>query len=175
MKVELNQERLEQAIIDQTVNEILGDEQDIYDRIRGEIDRQVTAALAKNLNSGIEKMLNEIMEKALDTEAQPVNIWGEREGKPTTIRAALHDRAQAFWQEIVDSKGEKASYGGRPRYEHVLSIITAREFDTAVKQNIINVAGAIKDAVRADFYKAVDTQLNAFFKVTTLDDKRSKS
>jgi len=54
MKVELNQARLEQSIIDQAVSEILGDEQDIYDRMRREIDRQVTAALAKNLNSGIE-------------------------------------------------------------------------------------------------------------------------
>jgi hypothetical protein len=174
MQVKLDQATLESAIVQQAVDEILGDHDRIADQIHNEAMNLVGKALEKDLNRAVEKTLNTIMEKALDTEVSPVNVWGEREGEPTTIRAALHNRAKAFWQEKVDAKGEKTSYGGRPRYEHVLSIITANEFDSAVKQNIVNVAGAIKDAVRADFYKAVDAKLNDFFKITSAEDQKRK-
>jgi hypothetical protein len=173
MKVEFDQAKVEQAIVDQAVSELLNS--NIEDSIHDEIKRQVTEALNKNLNSRIEKTLNEIMKQARDTEMCPVNVWGEREGKPTTLRVALHDRAQAFWQEKVNSEGKRESYGGKPRYEHALSVITAKEFDSAIKQNIVNIAGAIKDAVRADFYKVVDTQLNDFFKIKSIGDKGSKA
>lgn len=174
MEFKFDQEKLEQQIIEQAVDRIYGDEENIYHRIRDRVDARLNDALAKGLNSAIENAINEVMERALDDEIQPVNIWGEREGQPTTIRGALHERAKNFWHEKVDGKGEKSTYGGRPRYEHVLGIITAKEFDTQIKQNIINIAGAIKDAVRADFYKQVDEKLNEFFKVTSKDDQAAK-
>lgn len=174
MEFKLDQERLEKAIIDQAVDRIYGDEESIYQRIRNEVDHRIDVAITKGLSAQIETTLNAIMERALDTEIQPVNMWGEREGKPTTVRAALHDRAKAFWQEKVDREGKASNYGGVPRYEHVLGVITAKEFDAQIKQNIVNIAGAIKDAVRADFYKQVDVKLNEFFKVTSADDQKRK-
>ena len=172
MNIELDQAKIKKAIVDKAVSELLAT--DINEKIDNEIERLVSESLANSLNSRIEKTLNEIMQRALDTEMSPVNVWGEREGTPTTLRAALHDRARTFWQEKVNSNGERASYGGKPRYEYVLSIITEQEFNTAVKQNIANIAGAIKDAMRADFYKAVDTQLNDFFNVKSLGDQKDK-
>lgn len=174
MKVELNQKELEAAIIKQAVGELLGNDDQIYIRVHDEVTKRVNAALSKRLDASIERAINETMEKALDSDIQPVNVWGEKTGKPTSIRAALHERARGFWQEKVDNKGEKSSYGGRPRYEHVLSMITAKEFDSAIKQNIVNIASAIKDAVRADFYAQVDAKLNEFFKVNSLFDQNNK-
>lgn len=168
MEVQFDQEKLEKAIVAQAVNELLGDNGDLFDRASHEISSRVDAALAKGLDGVIEKTINEIMEKALDTEIAPVNVWGEREGNATTIRAALHERARNFWSEKVDKEGKASSYGGQPRYEHVLSIITAKEFDSAIKQNITDIAGAMKDAIRKDFYEQVDGKLNEFFKVKSL-------
>lgn len=174
MEVKIDQERIEKAIIEQAVDRIYGNEDSIYESIRRQVDAKVSDALSKGLNGAIEKAINEVMERALDAEVTPINIWGERDGSPTTIRNALHERAKNFWNEKVDNKGEKSSYGGRPRYEHVLGVITAKEFDTQIKQNIINVAAAIKDAVRGDFYKQVDEKLNEFFKVSSLEDQKRK-
>jgi hypothetical protein len=172
--LKLDQERLEQAIVDRAVDELLGGEGRIDVRIGDEIKRQVSEVLAKTLHTRIEAALNEVMSRALDTEMQPVSVWGEREGNPTTIRAALHERARNFWNEKVDSKGEKSTYGGRPRWEHVLSIMATKEFESAIKQDIVNVAAAIKDSVRETFYAEVDAKLNEYFKVKSAEDQKRK-
>jgi len=176
MKLELNQNEISEAIINKAVDELLGDKGRMYDLIRKEASERISAAIEKRLNNAVEEALNTIMEHALNGEVSPVNVWGEREGDPTTIRAALHDRAKSFWSEQVDKNGKRNNYSGVPRYEHVLSVITAHEFDSAVKQNIANIAGAVKDAVRKDFYDAVDVKLDAFFKInSSTDQKRNKS
>lgn len=171
MDIKLDQKKLEAAIVQQAVDDILSGDHAVHEMVRSEINKRITAELNKNLNKGIEKTLNGILEAALDSEVNPVNIWGEREGEPTTIRAALHKRAQGWWQEKVNSKGEKETYGGKPRHEYVLSMIAAKEFDSAIKQNMVNMAGALKDAVRKDFYNQVDEHLNKFFKVKSLVEK----
>lgn len=175
MEFKFDQQKLEDQIVSHAVDEIYRGDDAIYNRIEKEVSARLDAAITKGLNGQIEKAINSIMAKALDAEVQPVNIWGERQGKPTTIRDALHERARAFWQEKVDKDGKVTSYGGVPRYEHVLSIITAKEFDAQIKQNIVNIAGAIKDAVRTDFYKQVDEKLNEFFKVSSAEDQKRKS
>lgn len=172
MEVKLDQKQLEEAIIAKAVDQIFAGDEAFYDRISHEVDRKVSDAIAKGLNGQIEKTINSIMERALDTEIQPVNTWGEREGKPTTVRGALHERAKNFWSENVDAKGEKSTYGGRPRYEHIIGLMTAKEFDNAIKQNIINIAGAVKDAVRDGLYKTVDEKLNELFKIKSLGDQK---
>jgi len=174
MKIEMNQSELESAIVNKAVDEILGGCDDIHALITNVTKSRIDAAIGKRLNTAIEETLNAIIERSLDSEINPINTWGEREGKPTTVRAALHERAEFFWSENVDSNGKKASYGGSPRYQHVLSIITAAEFDSAVKQNIVNIAGAVKDAVRKDFYSAVDSNLNKFFKINSASDQQRK-
>lgn len=169
MKVELNEVEVRQAIIEQAVDQILGN--NIYEQIEREASKRINEAIAKRLDGIIEDTLNTITREALDTEIHPINIWGEREGNPTTVRAALHNRAKSFWQEKVNKNGEKTSYGGVPRYEHVLGIITAKEFESVIKQNITDIAGAVKDAIRSDFYSGVDNQLNKLFKVKSAGDK----
>ena len=170
MDLKIDQERIEQAIIVRAVDEILGGDERIDSRVYSEVEHQVKTALEKTLNAKVDQALNDALHTALEAEIQPVNIFGEREGKPTTIRAALHERAKNFWNEKVDSKGEKSNYGGRPRWEHILSIMTAKEFESAIKQDVINVAAAIKDSVRHTFYAEVDAKLNDFFKVKSLED-----
>jgi len=175
MKLELNQSEIKEAIVNKAVDEVLGGSGELRDLILREARERIDAEISKRLNTAVEQTLNTILEQSLDSEIHPVNTWGEREGEPTTIRASLHDRAKSFWSEKVDKAGKKSSYHGVPRYEHVLSVITAQEFDLAVKQNIVNIAGAIKDAVRQDFYSAVDVKLNEFFKVTSAADQKRKA
>lgn len=171
MDLKIDQERIEQAIIVRAVYEILGGDEQIDSRVYSEVERQVKTALEKTLNAKVDQALNDALHTALEAEIQPVNIFGEREGKPTTIRATLHERAKNFWNETVNSKGEKATSSDKPRWEYVLSIITAKEFESAIKQDVINVAAAIKDSVRKTFYAEVDAKLNDYFKVKSLEDQ----
>lgn len=170
LDLQIDQARIEEVIVERAVKEILGDSTMLDSRIYNEVERLVNDAVSKTINDRVEAALSSAMSAALDDEIQPLTLWGESAGQPTTLRAALHARAKDFWNEKVDKEGKQSTYGGKPRWEHVVSVMTAREFDNAIKQNIVNIAGAIKDAVRATFYEQVDKKLDEFFKIRSLDD-----
>lgn len=174
MNVDINKEQIEKAIVNQVVDELM-DNSDFFSLVKDEVARRAETALAKGIDDQIEIAINNVMEKALDSEIQPVNTWGEREGEPTTIRGALHDRAKNFWTEKVDRNGKASGgYNCTPRYEHVLGVITAKEFESQIKQNITDIAGAIKDAIRDDLREQVDKHLDGLFKVKSAFDQGRK-
>ena len=175
MDMKIDQARIEQAIIDRAVDEILGGDGQLDSSIYREVQKRVNEALSKTLNAKVERALDTAMTAALDDEVKPVNIWGESVGTPTTLRAALHERAKNFWNEKVDKEGKQtSSYGGKPRWEHIISIMTVKEFENAIKQDIVNIAAAIKDSMRSSFYAEVDAKLNEFFKVRSAEDQKRK-
>lgn len=143
------------------------DDGSIHDRVRTLIDQQVSAAVAKNLNGKIDALLNAEMEKILREEIVPVNIWGEREGSPTTIRAQIADMARKFWDQRVDKEGKPSTYGGSPRHEHLLRQVLNEEFNAAVKQNVTNIIGAFKDAIKADAARITNEHIDKLIAVKT--------
>lgn len=128
-------------------------------------EQRVSAAVPKNLDQKIDDLLNAEMEKILREEIVPVNIWGEREGQPTTIRNQIADRARTFWDVKVDKDGKVTTYGGKPRHEHLLSRIVNEEFEKVIKQNVVNVVGALKIAAKAHADKITEEAIDKLIAV----------
>jgi len=127
----------------------------------GEIEGQATrmirerieTAFAQKLTARIDDFLTTEMQRLLGEELNPVDIFGERTGKPTTIRATLAERARVFWDVRVDCKGKAESYGGRPRHEVLFTQIVNDEFVKAIQSTTNEIVGAFKAALKADAAK----------------------
>ena len=128
-------------------------------------ERRINAAIPKNINQKIDDLLSAEMEKILREEIVPVNMWGEREGQPTNIRNQIAERARKFWDEKVDKDGKLSTYGGSPRHEHMMRQIVNEEFATAIKQNVVNVVGAMKVAAKAHADKITEEALDKLIAV----------
>ena len=133
----------------------LADDVADFDHTQSRVDEIVSNRINKiieeKLESRIEQVLSDAMSNILDEEVTPRNIWGEKQGEPTTIRAALSERAKEFWNVKVDAKGKPTgAYGGKPRHEWMMQESVKKEFDNAIKQNINEIVAGFKEAMRKD-------------------------
>ena len=145
---------------------------DIDARFTEMISARVDAATAGKMDKAVDSALNAEMERLLCHEYTPVDLWGEATGEPTTLRTTLHDRAKNFWNTKVDAKGERSSYGGKPRYEWLFQNTVAAEFRQAFEQNVTNIIGGLKDALKDNAHKQIDEHVNQLIKVATASDKQ---
>ena len=150
------------------------DESDLSDLANKKINERIERLVGNTLAKKVDETLTAEVEKLLRTEVVPVDIWGDKTGEPTTIKAALHKRAAEFWSEKVDGDGKPSTYySGKPRHEWLFSKIAAEEFSKAIKQDFVNIIGALKDSLRADYAKRADEYLNELIKVKSLGDSKS--
>lgn len=177
MELKFDQEEIREAVINKCVDEILGyNEDSVSQMVTEELRHRVNGKVSKTLDEKIEALLQDAMTQCLNEEITPVNTWGEKVGEPTTLKAAIHERARDFWTEKVNGEGKSTNYGGKPRWEHLMGTELREAFSKAISQNITNIAGALKDAVRKDFYGEIDKGLNDLFKVNSkVDQERKKN
>jgi len=107
------------------------------------IRERVIELFESGLKDRINSFLDAEMKKIVGEEIVPVNIWGEREGSPTTIRAQLAKRAQDFWNVRVDVDGCESGYGGSERSKVLMQQILKDEFAKAVKANADVIASGV--------------------------------
>lgn len=94
-------------------------------------------------------------------------------GQANYIRESLSVKALKYWNEKVDNEGRASdSYSSKPRHEWMFRKITGEEFDKVVKQNIVNLVAAFKDAIREDEKNKIDSYLNELLKVKSNGDKK---
>jgi hypothetical protein len=126
---------------------------EITERAQNLIGERVKELFESSLKNKIDAFLVGEMEKLISQEIHPVDMWGEKTGKPTTIKAQLAIRARDFWDLKVDEQGKESSYGGQPRHQYLLKKVAREEFEKAVRENIEEMVSAFKEAVRADAVK----------------------
>lgn len=132
------------------------------------IAEKVSNAFANGLSRRIDEFLTVEMTKLVSQEIVPVDIWGEREGKPTTIRAQLAKRAQDFWNVRVDSDGRESHYGGTERSKALMQQILKDEFAKAVKENAEVIIAEFKAALKVDATKLVTDHIDKLITVKSL-------
>ena len=144
------------------------DTEHLYDKVDRLVNQQVSEAVKTGLGDKIETLLSRHMESLLAQEIQPVTIWGETTGKPTTIKGALEDHAKRFWNQKVDADGKATDYyGAKPRFEWLFNKVVAEDFRKAVEQNITNMVGAFKDALAKDAGSKIEEHINNIIRVKT--------
>ena len=128
------------------------------------IEDQIKNLFESGLNKRIDEFLTKEMDRLMGIEICPVDIFGEKTGKPTTIRQVLSERAKDFWEVKVDKHGKMESWGGTPRWKHAFDQFAEKAFSEAIKQNSETIIQGFKAAMKADTCKRVEEYINRFIK-----------
>lgn len=144
-----------------------GGDPDLSESAERMIRERVKELFESGLKARIDSFLDAEMKKIVGEEIAPVNIWGEREGQPTTIRAELAKRAQNFWNVRVDENGRESSYGGSERSKVLMQQILKDEFANAVKANADVIVAEFKAALKVDATKLVTEHIDKLITVRT--------
>jgi hypothetical protein len=135
--------------------------ENVYDAAMQIVRDRLDKVFGERINAAVDNALSAELEKVLSEKITPVNLWGEKAGNPITLRAAMRDKSAEFWSQTVNSKGEPSSgYGTVPRWEFVMRKFLNTEFDAVIKQNIVEVVGALKASMRADIAAKCNAMLD---------------
>lgn len=136
-----------------------------------QIESRIKVLFETSINGRVEEFLKTEMERILSQEICPVDIYGEKVGKATSIKAVLAERARVFWDTKVSEDGKpQDGYYGKPRHEWLFAKIVKEEYAAAVKQNIVNLVGSFKDALSESANKITKEHIDSLIKVKTQRD-----
>ncbi len=143
-----------------------GDGEDLERRAYSTITKRIEELIASGIKGRIDAFLDAEMTKIVSQEIVPVNIWGQREGAPTTIRAELAKRAQEFWNLKVNKDGREDFYGGEERSKRLMKQMMIETFSAAVKENIDQIVLEFKAALKTDAAKMATEHINTLINIT---------
>lgn len=155
-------------LVSQKVYDDFNNDESISVSVSEIVKKRINDEVGAALKQKIDATLTLEIERLMSSEVVPVDIWGDRKGEPTTIRASLVEQARKFWNEMVNSEGKPcSSYGSRPRHEYIYAKICAEEFSASIKQNVVNIVGAFKDALVSDVTNKAAEHINTLIRVKT--------
>jgi len=170
--MELNQTRIEDAIVREVSDKIVGDE-DLYGRVQRAVDDRINRLFKEVANDKIKSAIELAITQGFEHEYHKVDSFGQREGKPTTIRAELERMISGYWNEMVDKQGKPSSgYGANnTRAEWLMTQLVAADFKGEMHQHVVNLGGALKDKLRAELHVTVNRLLSEVIHVNSADDQ----
>ena len=173
--MQINQERIEKAIVDEAVETIINEE-GFIGRVQRAVDARIDKLFKDKADAAISEAINAAIRNGFDREYCRVTAWGEKDGEPTTIRKELERVIGNYWNQQVDSSGKPASgYSAKmTRAEYVMSQIVVDDFNAQMKQHVVNVAGGLKDRLRESLHETVNELLSEVFKVKSINDQGLK-
>ncbi|MBB3313676.1 hypothetical protein FHT78_005470 [Rhizobium sp. BK196] len=174
--MELNQERIEAAIVAEVADKIIGEEE-LFSRVRTAVDARIAQLFKDQADAQIRSAIDAAIQSGFDREYTRVNSWGEREGKPTTIRKELEKVIGNYWNEKVGKDGKPSSYASDrdiTRAEWIMAKMVAADFNAEMQQHVVNVGGALKDQLRASLHGTVNELLSGIFRVNSHGDQEIK-
>lgn len=176
MDLKIDADEIRTAVIARCVDEIMGNwDESITSMVSKSLREKIDSKVTNLMNDKIDTMLTDAVKSTLDESITPVNTWGEKVGETTTLKAVIHERARDFWNTKVNKDGAPSQYSSsKPRWEHLLGEELRGAFSDAIKKDMVNIAGSLKDAVRSDFYGAIDKGLNDIFKIKSIGDQSQK-
>lgn len=170
----INEDDLKKAIVDQAADQILSQDDDLSGMVAAEVKRRVDAIFKDRAEVQINAAVDAAINNGLDLAYQRVNTWGQPEGDPTTVRKQLDKLVQGYWNERVDPRTGKptdSSYTFVSRAEFLMTQICAKDFTENLKQSANNVTGALKDGLRNQLAQQMDDMLNRLFNIKSLQDQ----
>lgn len=174
--MELNQERIEAAIIAEVADRIIG-EDELFDRVRKAVDDRISNLFKDHADAQIRSAIDAAITDGFEREYVKINSWGEREGEPTTIRKELEKVIGNYWNQKVNRHGQASSYHSDndvTRAEWLMSKMVADDFNGQMKQHVVNLGGALKDQLRESLHGTVNELLTKVFHVNSAGDREIK-
>jgi hypothetical protein len=173
--MELNIEKIEQAIIDQAVDSLIS-ERGISDLVSTMVTRRIDEIFTSTCEAKIEEAIQLAIKSGFEREYVKVNSFGQESGHPTTLGKELDRMVSTYWETRVDAAGRPADgYSAKmTRAEFVMGKIMAEDFNASIKQMIVNAGGALKDALRVSLNGSVNEALSSVLRVNSLGDQGQK-
>ena len=171
--MELDQDKLQAAIVTAAVNQLLGTE-DFDGIVKKAIESRIDRLFAERVSAQINAAIDRAIEEGFEREYRPVNSFGTPVGTATTIRRELEQSITGYWTTRVDQNGKPTTdtYGDPlTRAEWLMTKAVGEDFAKMVRQNAVNVTGGLKDAMRGELRKNLDVVLGELFRVTSAQDK----
>lgn len=170
--MELNQERIEAAIISEVAERMIGEEE-LYNRAKIAILARVDTIWKEKTDAKIQEMVEAAIANGFEREYQRVDTFGRPMGEKTTIRAELEKQIAGYWNETVDKQGKPSTgYGEKlTRAEWTMAKMVAADFHGDMKQHVINLGGTLKDKLRGELHETVNRLMADVFHVRSLDDQ----
>jgi len=170
----INESDLKEAIAQKAVDEILSSDQDLSGMIAKEVKSRLDKIFIDRAEAQIQAAIDLAVQNAFDREYQRVTSWGEAEGPKTSIRTQLDKVINGYWSEQVDPKTGKpgTSYGDKvTRAEFLMTQMCAKDFSQQMRQDALNITGALKDGLRNQMAAVMDKTLSELFMVKSLQDQ----
>lgn len=170
----INEEDLKAAIVERAADSLLSEDQDLSGLIAKEVKTRLDKIFIDRAEAQIQAAIDEAVRTSFDREYCRVTSWGEPDGPKTSIRKQLDLIINGYWTQKVEPKTGKPStsdYNTVTRAEYLMTTICAQDFTAQMKQDALNVSGALKDGLRNQMGKVMDEILNGLFHVKSLQDQ----
>lgn len=170
----INEEDLKAAIVERAADEILKQDDDLTAMISKEVKSRLDKIFIDRAEAQIEAAIDHAVQIAFDREYQRVTSWGEADGPKTSIRAQIDKVITGYWSEKVNVKTGKpdSGYGDKvTRAEFLVTQMCAKDFSEQMRQDAIQITGALKDGLRNQMAKVMDEMLSSLFHVKSLQDQ----
>jgi len=170
--VELDQTRIEDAIVREVADKIIGEDA-LYDRVKRAVDARIDIHFKNVADAQIQAAIEAAVARGFEHEYCRIDSFGKRDGQPTTIRAELERVIAGYWNAKVDRAGKPSSgYGSDiTRAEWMMTQLVAADFQGEMKQHVVNLGGTLKDKLRAELHETVNKLLSEVFHVRSADDE----
>lgn len=164
MEIKLDAEK----IIEQAANRLADEAYESVDALQMLRD-EISCRIDKFLNASAQNIMDETLLREMDgimsRQFQPVNQWGEGQGKPTSLRDEMQRLAAEFWSVKLDSKSKKSSYGGKPRHQYMFEELAKESFASEIQANIEPVIAGFREALLNDSSKMLVKHIDRFIKL----------
>lgn len=142
----------------------------LEDEISSEASRLVSKKLDELVDKKVETVVTDAITAKINqlmaSEIQPLNVWGEKRGKPRTINDILSDSLKEYWSVKVDNQGKptdswsskqtRVEYTVKKIAADVLNDKTSKEFN----QLILNAKAQLSDSLTKAVKKVADAHLD---------------
>lgn len=171
--MELNQEKIEDAIVAGVVERLVDDDS-LMERVTKGLTNRLDNFWAKAVEEKLDEEVNKAILSGFEREYQKVNAFGQKIGEPTTLSAEMQRLVGNYWSERVDTSGKKtdSSYSSTSRAEWLMNKIVADGFTDTMKQHVGNVGGVLKDELRKELHNTVNRLLSDVFHVRSPDEQK---
>lgn len=173
--MELDQTRIEDAVVREVADRIIGEE-DLYSRVKRAVDARIDLHFKTTADAQIQAAIQTAIVSGLEHEYHRIDSFGKREGEPTTIRAELEKAIGGYWNTRVGNDGNptNSSYHSMTRAEWTMTKLVAADFQGEMKQHIVNLGGALKDKLRAELHETVNRLLSDILHVRSAGDEAQR-
>lgn len=171
--MEIDQGKIEQAIVADAVHSIIADDE-LYVRIQRGINERLDKVFADTVSQQISNATENCFKQGFEREYIKRDGFGKPIGKPTSISKELERIISGYWEQRVDRNGKPANssnVSATTRAEWMMAQLCADDFSKAMKQHVVNVAGSLKDHFREVLNQHVASLLSDVFKVQSAGDR----